>query len=188
VHRAASNANGEVLVVVPGGEIRQAFAELLGINVTKGLGLLWSKNEDKTPIRCAVADFRASGGVLTADRLVFDTGPVLGTGKGQVDLKSERIDFRIQGHPKQFRLVRLMAPIDIKGPIASPKVGVDKGQAVAQGGIAAVLATVASPLAAVLPFVDAGLAKDANCGALIADAGHQGAPVKTARPASHPGG
>ena len=188
VHRAASTADGEVLVVVPGGEIRQAFAELLGVNVTKGLGLLWSRNEDKTPIRCAVADFKATNGVLTADRLVFDTGPVMGTGKGQVDLRSERIDFRIQGHPKQFRLVRLMAPIDIKGPIASPKIGIDKGQAVAQGGIAALLAGVASPLAAVLPFVDAGLAKDAHCGALIAEAGHQGAPVKTAKASSHPGG
>jgi hypothetical protein len=40
------------------------------------------------------------------------------------------------------------------------------------------LATVASPLAAILPFVDAGLARDAACGALIAEAGRKGAPVK----------
>ena len=39
-----------------------------------------------------------------------------------------------------------------------------------------------TPLAAVLPFVDLGLAKDAACGALIAQAGKQGAPVgKAAR-------
>jgi uncharacterized protein involved in outer membrane biogenesis len=184
VHRAASNANGQVVVVVPNGEIRKAFAELLGINVTKGLGLLWAKNQETTPIRCAVADFSATSGVLRADHLVFDTGPVLATGHGTVDLGKEAVNFQVQGHPKSFRLVRLLAPINIKGPIAGPpKVSVDTGKALGQGGIAAALATFASPLAVVLPFVDAGLAKDANCAALTSEASQQGAPVKTARPA-----
>jgi uncharacterized protein involved in outer membrane biogenesis len=188
VHRAASNANGRVLLVVPNGEIRKAFAELLGINVTKGLGLLWAKNQDTTPIRCAVANFTATNGILRADHLVFDTGPVVATGHGTVDLGKEAVDFQIQGHPKSFRLVRLMAPINIKGPVAGPpKVSFDTSRAIGQGGFAAALAAFASPLAVVLPFVDPGLAKDANCGALIAAAGQQGAPVKTARPAAaHP--
>lgn len=181
VHRAAANADGRVVMVVPGGEIREAFAELIGVDVTKGLGLLLAKNQDRTQIRCAVASFTAKDGVLTSDRLIFDTGPVLGDGKGTVDLRNERLNLRFQGHPKEFRLVRLMAPIEITGPIVQPKLGVDKGKAVAQGGFAAVLATIASPLAAVLPFVDAGLAKDAQCGALVAEAGGQGAPVRTSK-------
>jgi hypothetical protein len=180
VHRAFANANGEVMVVVPGGEIREAFAELMGINVVKGLGLLLSKNQDKTPIRCAVAHFDAKGGVLTADRIVFDTGPVLGTGSGSINMGTERLDFRLQGHPKTFRLVRLMAPITVKGPIRGPKLGVEPGKAIAQGGLAVALGAVISPLAAVLPFIDPGLAKDANCGALIAEGQRQGVPVKTA--------
>jgi uncharacterized protein involved in outer membrane biogenesis len=181
VHRAFSNADGEMLLVVPGGEIRKAFAELLGINVTKGLGLLFAKDETTTPIRCAVAHFDAKSGVLQADQIVIDTGPVLATAKGSVDLGTERLDLRIEGHPKKFRLVRLTAPITIKGPIVAPKVGVEASRAVAQGGAAALLATVAAPLAVVLPFVDLGLAKDAACGALIAEAGRQGAPVKSAQ-------
>ncbi len=189
VHRAAANADGEVLLVVPGGEIRRAFAELLGVNLTKGLGLLFAKDQQTTPIRCAIADFKAANGVLSADHLVFDTGPVLGTGHGTVDLGRETVDFEIQGHPKSFRLVRLQAPINIKGPILGPpKVGIDTGRAIGQGGVAALLASVASPLAVVLPFVDAGLAKDAACGALIAEASRQGAPVKTAKPRTRPAG
>jgi len=180
VHRAAANADGEVLAVIPGGEIREAFAELLGINVTKGLGLLLSKDQGKVPVRCAVAHFQVKGGVMNANRIVFDTGPVLGTGHGTIDLGSERMDFRIEGHPKQPRLVRLTAPIVISGPLTAPTVGVEKGRAIAQGGFAALLATAASPLAAILPFVDLGLAKDAACGALIAEAGREGAPVKSA--------
>lgn len=181
VHRAMSNADGEVLVVVPGGEIREAFAELLGINVVKGLGLLLSKDQSKTEVRCAVAHFQARDGVLNANRIVFDTGPVLGTGSGTVNLGSERMAFRIQGHPKEARLIRLMAPITIQGPIKSPKLGVEAGAAIAQGGFAAALATAVAPLAAILPFVDLGLAEDAACGALIAEAGKQGAPVRSAQ-------
>ncbi|HVK43153.1 MAG TPA: AsmA family protein, partial [Phenylobacterium sp.] len=164
-----------------GGEIREAFAELLGINVVKGLGLLLAKDQSKTDLRCAVAHFQAKDGVLTANQIVFDTEPVLGTGRGSINLATERIDFRIAGHPKEPRLIRLMAPITIKGPIKSPKLGVEAGTAVAQGGIAALLTTLVTPLAVILPFIDLGLAKDAACGALITEAGREGAPVRTAK-------
>lgn len=179
VHRAAANADGEVLAVVPSGEIREAFAELLGINVTKGLGLLFSKDQGAVPIRCGVAHFQARNGVLTADRIVFDTQPVVATGGGRINLESETLDLRLQGHPKELRLVRLLSPITVKGPIMGPKVGIETGKAVTQGGVAVALASLINPLAALLPFVDPGLAKDASCAALIAEAGREGAPVKT---------
>ncbi|MEO8113139.1 MAG: AsmA family protein [Phenylobacterium sp.] len=180
VHKAFASANGEVMVAVPGGQINEAFAELLGINLTKGLGLLFSESRDRVPIRCGVAHFQTSKGVMTADHIVFDTEPVLVTGSGSIDLGSERMNFRVQGHPKEFRLVRLRAPLTVNGPLLHPKLGLQAGGAIAQGGIAAVLASVVSPLALVLPFIDPGLAKDASCGALIADAGREGAPIKSA--------
>lgn len=181
VHRAASNANGQITVVVPGGEIRKAFAELLGVNVVKGLGLLMSKDQDTTPIRCAVASFDARDGILRADHIVFDTGPVVGTGSGTVNLATERVDLRLKGKPKKFRVGHLTLPITAKGPLASPKLGVDPGKAIAQGGVAAALGSVLTPLAAILPFVDPGLAKDAACSALVAEASRDGAPVVQAR-------
>jgi hypothetical protein len=186
VHKAMANADGEVMVVIPGGEIREAFAELAGVDVIKGLGLLLSKNQQTTPIRCGVAHFVTKGGVATADRLVVDTGPVLITGGGAVNLGTERLSIQAQGHPKEFRLMRLMLPIKVEGPILHPKPGVSAGKAVAQGGVAAALGTLLSPLAALLPFIDPGLAKDANCAALLADAKSEGAPVKTAAAAGAP--
>ena len=54
------------------------------------------------------------------------------------------------------------------------------GQALAQGGVAAVLTSLLSPLAGILPFVEPGLAKDANCAALIAEGRSRGAPVRAA--------
>lgn len=180
VHKAFANANGEVLVVVPGGEVRAAFAELAGVDVTKGLGLLLSKNQQMTPIRCGVAHFTANKGVLNADNIVFDTGPVLIAGSGSINMDTERMDFRVQGHPKKFRLVHLMLPVTASGPLRQPKLGVDPGKAIAQGGVAVALGSLLSPLASILPFIDAGLTKDANCGALLGEASQHGAPLKAA--------
>ena len=178
VHKAFGNADGEVMVVAPGGEIRKAFAELLGVNVVKGLGLLNKK--DTTPIRCGVAQFDTKGGVMTANNIVFDTGPVLVTGKGTVNLATERMDLRLRGHDKKFRLVRVLLPVTVKGPLMAPKLGVEPGAAIAQGGAALGLGSLLSPLAVILPFIDPGLAKDANCAALLAEARSDGAPVNSA--------
>lgn len=178
VHKAFASADGQVVVVATGGEIRRAFAELMGVNVVKGLGLLLKKDTSTTPIRCAVASFRTTDGVMRADNIVFDTGPVLVKGRGTVDLGTERLDIRLQGQNKKFRLVRALVPVKVQGPMMSPKLGVEAGPLVAQGGVAAGLGALLSPLAAILPFVDPGLAKDANCGALMAEAGAGGAPVK----------
>jgi uncharacterized protein involved in outer membrane biogenesis len=180
VHRTFANANGDVSLVVPNGEIRKAFAELMGVNVVKGLGLLLSKNQDKTSIRCGVAHFHAVNGVFNADQIVFDTDPVLVTGSGSINMDSERLDLKVQGHPKKFQLVRVILPITAQGTLLHPKMGVQPGAAIAQGGVAVALATFLTPLAAVLPFIDPGLAKDANCVGLMAEAKAQGAPVKPA--------
>jgi AsmA family protein len=133
-------------------------------------------------MRCVVGAFQVRNGVLNANQLVFDTDPVLVTGSGQVNLATERLDFRVEGHPKKFQLLRLMVPLDVSGPIRSPSLKLEKGRAYAQGGVALALATVLSPLAAILPFVDPGLAKDANCAGLVAGAAQKGAPVKSAPP------
>jgi uncharacterized protein involved in outer membrane biogenesis len=181
VHAAASAANGRVVMVVPHGEIRQAFAELLGINVAKGLYLLLSKSEKETPLRCAVADLEVRNGVAQVSNAVFDTGVVQAQGKGSIDLKNETVDLRLEGKSKKLRILRVWAPITLKGPLLHPKPGVDVGKAAPQIGLAAAIGAVVAPLAAILPFIEPGLAKDADCGALIAEAQAQGAPVKQAQ-------
>jgi uncharacterized protein involved in outer membrane biogenesis len=181
VHKAFASANGEVLVVAPGGEIRESIAQLLGVNVIKGLGMLFGKDKETTPFRCGVARFEARNGLLNASHIVFDTGPTLVTGSGRINMDTERLDFRLKGHPKKFQLVRLILPVTVNGSLVSPKIGVDAGAAAAQGGISVALATVLTPLAAVLPFIDAGLAKDANCSALLSNSAAEGAPVKPAQ-------
>jgi uncharacterized protein involved in outer membrane biogenesis len=167
VHETAARASGKVRMVVPHGEVRQAFAELMGINVGRGLYLLLKKDPRRTNIRCAVADFDVAGGVARPRRLVIDTGVVTSRGEGSINLANETLNLRFKGDSKKPRLLRLWAPITVQGRLTKPKVGVEAGPAVAQAGIGAALGALVSPLAAVLPFIDPG-GKDVNCQALLA--------------------
>jgi uncharacterized protein involved in outer membrane biogenesis len=178
VHAAASTASGTFTAVVPSGGMRHSLAEWTGVDVLTALSLNLSGDNSNTNLRCAVANFGARDGVLTAQPLVIDTDPVRVDGSGTINLRDETVDLRLQGKPKNFQIMRLRAPITVKGSMAHPALGVEAGGAIAQGGIGLALGLI-NPLAAILAFVDPGMAKDANCGPLLAAAKAQGAPVKT---------
>lgn len=168
VRQAAANADGTITLVTPHGEVREAFAELTGINITRGLGLLLTHDQSKIDVRCGVASFRVNNGVARVQSMVFDTETMLIRGEGDVSLRDERMHLSIHGQPKEPRLIRVAAPITIEGPLRAPRVGIDASDAAAQTGIAALLASLVAPIAAVLPFVDTGLAHNADCAALLA--------------------
>jgi uncharacterized protein involved in outer membrane biogenesis len=177
VREAAGNASGVVTVAVPGGQMRQLFAELMGVDVARSLFLYLSKDNSPTPIRCAVADFRAQGGVLTLQRLVIDTAAVQATGKGTINLRDETLNIVINGKPKHLRLLHLAAPITLKGRFDAPKIGLDIGKAAPQLAFSAVLGVLVAPLAAILPLVATGAPHDADCTALLAESRSLGAPL-----------
>lgn len=171
VHDLAANSKGTISLVAPQGRMRSAFAELLGINVGAGVGKLLSGDQSTADIRCAVADFTVAGGVATSRTFVIDTDVVLAKGSGTIDLGAETLNLRIDGETKKPRLLRrVWAPITVSGPLTSPRLGVDVSAVATQGGLVGALATLVAPVAALLGFVDPGLAEDADCGALIANA------------------
>jgi uncharacterized protein involved in outer membrane biogenesis len=178
IHQVAATANGTVTAVLPHGTVRDSFAELTGIDLS-GLGLLMTKNMRETGIRCGVASFQAHQGTLTAQTLVVDTDPVLITGSGEMHLDSEALDLAFRGHPKHLRLVRVRSPILVRGNLIHPSIELQARNSIPQSAEAVALGVVLTPLAAVLAFVDPGLAKDADCAALLADAhaGETRAPV-----------
>ena len=175
IHKLASSADGGVSLIVPQGNVNQALAELTGINVTRGLGLLLAKNETQTTIRCGVVDFQARKGTLAAKMIFMDTTDVLIRGRGDINLGSEELNLALRGDPKKLRLTRVRAPITIKGTLGHPSIGVDPAKLAEQGAVAAALGTLLTPLASIIAFVDPGLAKNKDCAASIAEAG---APIR----------
>lgn len=181
VHDFVSASNGTATFVVPRGEVREALAEMTGVNVSRGLGLLLTQDQNKTNVRCGVADLKATKGTLQVQNLVFDTQNVLITGRGEVRLEDEQYDLKIKGQPKKLRLMRLKSPVAMRGSLGKPTFGLEAdAKSIGQTGVAAVLGALVAPLAAVVAFVDPGLAKDADCASLLAEAKAAGAPVKTA--------
>jgi AsmA family protein len=168
VRKVLANANGGLTIILPHGEVRAAFAELAGIDVAEGIGLLL-KGDERTEVRCGVAQFAIDDGIAHAQNVIFDTKNVLIKGSGTASLGPEELNFSINGEPKKMRLVRLRTPIEIKGRFLKPTVHLEVGHTLKQGAIAAALAVVATPLAAIFAFVDPGLAKDQNCVELLAE-------------------
>jgi uncharacterized protein involved in outer membrane biogenesis len=158
--------------------------------VARGLGLLLTKNQQKADIRCAVADFSSRDGVLAAQNIVVDTETVRITGKGSINLRTETLDLSVNGQPKKVRLVTLKSPVIIHGALRKPSVSLETAHVAKQTAAAVAIGALATPLAALLAFVDPGLAKDADCGALLAEAKQGGVPVKagttTAQPRTAP--
>jgi uncharacterized protein involved in outer membrane biogenesis len=169
VHKFASTADGGLGVAIPHGQISDVLAELTGVNVLKGLGLLFSNTNTKTEIRCGVIDFEATKGNLQSKTLFVDTTNVLITGRGSIQLSSEDINFSLQGDPKHLRLVRLRAPISVTGTLANPAFGIKPEKLALQTGAAVALGLLLTPVASVLAFIDPGLAKDENCEAMLAE-------------------
>lgn len=167
VHELAAHAHGTMTFVVPHGEIREALAELTGINVDRGLGLLVFNGKKTSELRCGVASFDVEHGDMTARTFIVDTGSVRITGSGDVELKSEALNLDLKGQPKKVRLVRVRSPVLIRGTLAKPVVRVDIAKTGAQVGVVAALTSVLGPVAAVIALVDPGLAKNVDCGALI---------------------
>lgn len=167
MHDFMADADGRASIVLPHGEVRAAFAELTGINVARGLGLLLKGDEERTEVRCGVAQFSVKDGVMRADNIVFDTQDVRITGRGEIRLGPEELDLSIKGEPMKVRVARLRTPVEINGHLRKPSVGINAAATVKQGAVAAALAVALTPLAAIIAFVDPGLAKNENCAALL---------------------
>jgi uncharacterized protein involved in outer membrane biogenesis len=174
VQMVAASADGPVTFVIPRGQFNEKLAEWTGIDL---FNALFAGDRSQTNLRCAVAHFDTRNGDMRVERGVFDTDPVRIETRGDINLQDETLHMTVEGKPKEFRIGRLRAPITVDGPLAHPAIGIKPGGIVAQGAVAVALGFLFPP-AAILPFVDPGLEKDANCAGLLTEAKDQGTPIK----------
>jgi len=167
LHEFASTADGTLTAAVPHGAIRAALADLAGLDL-RAIGPLLAKHAPQTPVRCGVASFRAHEGILEAQTLILDTDPVRIVGEGNIHMDSEALDLTLRGHPKRPGF-RLRSPVLVHGTLSHPSFAMQPRDAVAQTAAAVALGALLTPLASILAFVDPGLSKDADCGALMTE-------------------
>jgi len=161
------SSNGEVKALVSEGTISKMLLEMAGLNV--GNIVVTKLFGDKTvQLNCLAADFDVNKGVAQSNVFVVDTEEAIITVGGTVNLANEQLDFTIKPETKALRLFTLRAPLYVRGPFSKPDVSVDKKTLALKAGGAAVLATVAAPVAALLPLINTGPGEQSPCGRLVA--------------------
>ncbi|HTJ64827.1 MAG TPA: AsmA family protein [Alphaproteobacteria bacterium] len=161
VRASLATATGQAGALVDNGRISHLIANLLGLDVAKALGVL-IVGDDQIALHCMVADFDVKDGLMTPRTFVLDTDAALTTGKGTVSLKDEHFDLSLHGDPKSPTPVALGGPIDIGGSFKKPDVGLG-AEAFVRGGAAVALGVFASPIAAIVAFIDPGDEPGADC-------------------------
>ena len=174
-------AHGRIAVVVSQGTLWIRNIELAKLDLQNFVVALLGKDLKKPrDIRCGVAAFTVTNGVAAADPVVFDTGRAVYSMKGQFSFKDESLGLALRGRSKELSFFSGQSPIGINGYFAAPKVNPISKELLGRAGGAVLLGIVATPVAAILPFVDLGTAKNSNCAAI--ESAKTGAQVAAAPP------
>jgi AsmA family protein len=160
--------NGTVAAIMPNGTVQDALVQSASLELGGLLGRL-RHSRKQTDIRCAVATLDVHEGIGTLRTLVIDTDDALLTGDGTVNLASDSLDLSVRGRPKKPSLA-LHAALHLQGSLAHPRVSVTGGGGAGQTAAAVALGVLLTPVASVLAFVNPGLAHNADCAALTAQA------------------
>ena len=167
VKASLGSSNGRIAIVVSHGTLWIRNIELAKLDVQNFVIALLGKDLKKPrDIRCGVAAFTVRDGVAATDPVLFDTGRAIYSMKGQFSFKDESLGLALRGRSKEFSLFSGQSPIGIKGWFAAPKINPISKELLARGGASILLGIVATPVAAILPFVDLGTAKNSNCAAI----------------------
>jgi uncharacterized protein involved in outer membrane biogenesis len=161
----SASANGELAMIMRGGEASTLTLVMTNLDLANAAGLLL-KGDQTSEIHCAVASFGVANGQMVPQLLVVDTSAVTINGEGSIDFREEKYDLHLKASSKKASVLALRGPIVVGGTFKAPVIHPEPAALTARLGAAAGLAAVAPPLA-LLALVDFGGAPDVDCGALI---------------------
>ncbi|HEV8388879.1 MAG TPA: AsmA family protein [Dongiaceae bacterium] len=111
--------NGKAGFATGSGQVRNSFARLLLANL---FGLLTPFGGDGSTISCIAGHFDIKQGVATTRGTVVDTPSATVVGAGNIDLRNERIDMRVDPKSKNVSLAAIAVPMRVTGPLTNPNV------------------------------------------------------------------
>jgi uncharacterized protein involved in outer membrane biogenesis len=164
-----ASSNGEVKALISEGSISKFILEAMGLNIGS---VVVSKlfGDRQVQLNCMAGDFSVTNGLMQARTFIVDTEDARLEVEGNINLVNEELNLKINPESKGIRLFSLRSPLYVDGTFKEPEVGVDKGMVALKAGAAAVLGTVATPLAGLLALINPGPAEDSPCAALLAQA------------------
>lgn len=158
-----SSADGSMRVSLENAALDALLIELAGLDFGEAL-LHWLGNpgNELYPVRCALVQARLRDGVLDMGGSTLDTTDTRFTMGGQVFFPREKLDLRVEAHPKDFSLFAARTPLLIEGTFRNPNFHPAWPGLAGRLAAAAALAAAAPP-AALLAFVEPGLGNSIPC-------------------------
>jgi uncharacterized protein involved in outer membrane biogenesis len=171
IHDSLASATGRIAFIMPNGSFWTRNAQLSELDIGTFVQKMFEhKLKEPVQINCGLIAFTVHDGVAAADPIIIDTKKNVILGRGGLSFKNESLDLALRADGKQFSLFSAQSPVGLNGYFAKPSIQVISPELLARAGGGVGLGAVASPLAAILAFVDIGDAKSAACGPILAGA------------------
>ena len=164
------SGNGELkLFMNRGGNVSALLVDLSGLQfgnaVLSALGI-----PNRAQLECMGVNIVLKNGVADVKTAVLETNESRVGVKGDVNLKSEKIDLQAATDAKHFTIGSLPTPINVGGTLGSPSIAPEPGPLAARGAAAVALGIIGTPLAALLPTIQFGTGDDNACKGLLSEA------------------
>lgn len=133
------------------GLVSRNLMEIVGLNVGNYIvGAIFG--DDEVRVNCAAANLNIANGVARPQIFAFDTENALINVTGTASFASEQLDLTIDPRVKEFDYHTAFAAV-CAGTFKNPQAGVKAGPLIARGAVAAALATLVTPAAALLALI-----------------------------------
>ena len=168
------DSSGDVAAITGRGEFSNLLLEFAGLDGGEVIKFILRGDRTVT-LRCAAVAFDVHKGQMDGRGLVFDTTDTVFHATGQANLANETMHFVIDQRPKDKSILSLRSPLIVGGTFGSPTIGIEPGPLV-ERGLAALALGAVTPMLALAATFEPGPGVDADCKALLAEAGKPGTP------------
>ena len=159
-------SNGNLKLLMNDGVISRNLMEILGLNVGNFIvGQIFG--DDEVRVNCAAANMDLVNGVARPRIFAFDTENAIINVTGTASMASEQLDLTINPESKGVRIVTLRSPLYVRGSFNDPQAGVKPGPLIARGAVAAALATLVTPAAALLALISPSEGQENQCSNIL---------------------
>jgi uncharacterized protein involved in outer membrane biogenesis len=160
-------SNGNLKLLMNDGVVSRNLMEILGLNVGNFIvGQIFG--DDEVRVNCAAANLNLVNGVARPQIFAFDTENAIINVTGTASFASEQLDLTINPESKGIRIVTLRSPLYVRGSFKDPQAGVKAGPLIARGAVAAALATLVTPAAALLALISPSEGQENQCRNILA--------------------
>lgn len=126
VRQIMAGLNGNTSVIMGKGRMKdKAIDQLAGAEARLATDLIFGKQGEYTVINCFMSRFDITKGVARSKVMVLDTDNARVTGKGTINLATERIAYQVIPKPKSTKFSTTL-PVDVRGTLAKPKYSLNK--------------------------------------------------------------